>query len=199
MSAKKLVWSFRDEKTEKQVDGLNFKQAAFVNSMIPASARFSWLVWHEGLTDWMSLDECTHFNEENAEKKTAPPPAPPEKSKPKAAAPSSRGKTSSDADLNRRLNRRFAKHFKVSINLTDKVFTTHTLNLSMGGMLLEHTLPEELGKSFGVKLQRYDGTSVDLFCSAIPVPDGGRSRRVRIIGAKQEGLFRTWLLDPSLG
>lgn len=221
MGIEKAVWSFRNEKTEQQVDGLSFKQASFVFNLIPSKSRYLWLVWHEGLTDWMTLDECTHFKSDQPEEKAETPAAPrPELTKTvkasSKAAPASKGKTKEktntgitntvrtrpgpDPDDNRRFTRRFLKHFKVTIDINGKAFMTHTLNLSMGGMLLEHPMPlDGTLKSFPVRLERHDGAKVDLFCSMIRVPNGLNSKRLRIIGVKQEGLFRSWLLDPSLG
>jgi hypothetical protein len=200
MKVTDVYWSFLNEDSELQTDGLTFQQAKFVADLIPQVARASWLVWHEGILDWIVLEECIDLMSSSPEDSKYLPPFPPER---KSKVPAAGGgqtpnaNARSTAQIDKRVNRRFFKKFGLEIIWPGVKFVTTTVNISMGGILLVDEIPEPIGKTFNVLLSRKDGTQIKIFCAQLrpPKSDSGGSKRLRIIGAEHEGLLHNWLLD----
>lgn len=205
MDNKDAYWSFFHELTGRQVDRLTFVQAEFVYDLINPSDYFSWLVWYQGATEWLPLENCAELHKG--------PSIPPRVSMDPTATASATATATATAkdentnvtstavqkaiDSDKRLTRRFTKAFKAEIQMKDgTVFSTMTVNASMGGMEVKEALPATLGKTFEVTLSRVNGNSLKVFCSIIKLPQGHTAtHRLRIIGTNQEGLYRSWLLD----
>ena len=196
-----IHWSFLHEGSGRQVDGLSLAQATFVYSVIPRSERKFYLVWHQGLPEWERLEDCKYFVEED------PHPAFDFSELDTATAAESvlksldlkTAKPQDNFEAEKRGTKRFAKMYKVEIRLADnKVFASRTVDISLGGMQLKDALPLELSKTFEVVLSRMNGTSLKIFCSMIRIPKSTTpTKRLRIIGTNQEGMFRNWLLEAS--
>lgn len=199
MSYKDVYWSFYHEEDGLSEDGLTFGQAQFVYKLIPARDRLGWLVWCEEWTDWLPLDECGMLG--LREQKMRLPPSPPVvKSKTKLSSESA-GELLSNAEtqqMNRRLTRRFVKYYRAEISGDGKVFQTTTINLSMGGLLLQDPVPPDLGVKVKVRLTRKNGDEVEMFCAVIKTAKGpSLATRLRIVNIEKEGVLRSWLIDPE--
>src|SRR5436305_1749605 len=125
MSEPLVTWSFLNQETGQSVDGLNFAQAQFVTSMIDHKSRVAWLVWHNGLSDWITLDECDQLIGTLTRERPLPPIPPnrPRAGKVKSAQDdglkdmvTNLHESKSERD-DKRANRRFSKNFQVEIML----------------------------------------------------------------------------------
>jgi hypothetical protein len=191
-----VFWSFLNEVTHQQADGLSFQQAEFIESIIPTENRGAWLVWHEGLNDWVALDECKEFGGRHNAGRMSPP-LPPKRD---SSIENSDASTRLQMKIDNRLNRRFVKNFAVEIIGQSATFQTKTVNLSVGGMKLYEPLPAIVGATFNAVLKRKNGLQLTLFCALLRTPKGvdETNDRIRILGAEKEGVLRSWLMDSDI-
>lgn len=196
MSSRSVYWSFLNEENGRQIDGLTFLQAEFIASLISKEDRFSWLIWHEGLPEWRPMEESSELANVAEMPSMASPPKPPRN----VTGKSSEKEPKIKSEVDQRLARRFLKSFGISIKRSDgSTFQTKTVNLSMGGMLLQDDLPKDLPKSFEVTIHRKENQALSVFCTTLRLPAEGRAnRRLRIVGTTQEGTLRNWLVDEAI-
>ena len=142
-------WSLVNEVTHLQADGLNYQQAEFVVAIIPNDQKENWLVWHEGLANWIPLLESKELTGQKPTGRRAPP-LPPQRESQELSASDAGGRAQMKID--NRLNRRFVKKFSVEIFGMSGSFKTTTINVSLGGMRLQDPIPAIVGNKFNVLL-----------------------------------------------
>lgn len=226
MRAASVNWSLYSEISGRQIDGLTFTQVkGFVACIPPEQAEF-WLAWHEGIAAWAPLTEFPLLFEQNRTNERRPPPVPPPvrprtpAAVERAPAPDSlSGVSEKEVELNdeltsvafelhrgggmdRRLNRRYQKmeryqKFKVEFGVPGGVFSTCTIDISIGGMLLEDLVPPDAPALFNARVSRRDGSSIQMFCKIITLPDGKPTARLKAVNMNHEEILRSWLLDSS--
>jgi hypothetical protein len=74
------------------------------------------------------------------------------------------------------------------------ILKAETLDISMGGLLLNQVLPEGSKTQVKVRLMK-GGQSINTLCQNIPDRQGRPSRRFRFIDVDKMELLRTWLIN----
>lgn len=87
----------------------------------------------------------------------------------------------------RRLARRYPRKLDFKATHEDKVFTTRTLDISMGGMSLETIVPDWLPRTFRAELSLND-SRVRIVCKRI------NANQLRLMEAGSWDLIRQWLV-----
>jgi hypothetical protein len=211
---KPVSWSFLNQETGQSVDGLTFEQARFVTVMIDHKSRMAWLVWHDGLTDWMNLDECEQLIG-SITKNRPHPPIPP--NRPSSKRANKNQPLSGEHDMaqflefshisksepkhDKRAFRRFQKNFRVDIVTHMGTFKVVTENISFGGMVFQTLLPRQVGKTFHATIVRHNGARLKVLCEQIRPPRGATeksSRRVRFVKIEDSEVLNSWLVDQGL-
>lgn len=174
-----LLWSLYDEIRGRQIDGLTLTQLNGVLGLLNESDRAECLIWHEGLSDWKTIPDFPELVEGLSGERATPKPA--------QLPPS--------ADL--RMTRRFQIDFVATVSHPDGIFMTRTINISLGGVLLADPPPDKLPLRFQITLSRDDGETIRLQCMRVPVPGGGKTRRLKFIHFDDDSALRRWLLDAK--
>lgn len=193
MNAESLYWSLMNRDDLRQVSGLTFEQAKFIVGLLAPEEHENWLAWHEGLTEWKPLIKLKQLTQSGEGPRIAHPPLPPPLD----------GEGDALAEIeepvvDRRLNRRFLKEFKVKIlGVSGGVFSTETLNVSSSGMLLRDPVPDAVGKSFSCELTREDGSKMKLFCSVVKDAHEAKGTRIKFLDVSQPKVLLAWLIDAK--
>ncbi len=205
-----IKWSFLNQETGQNVDGLDFEQARFVTSMIDHKTRMAWLVWHDGLADWMNLDECDQLIGTVTRQRPIPP-IPPNRPGAKKSNPAPQEgemsqilvtKHESKSEHNdKRVHRRFRKNFQVEIMTPTGAIKVVTENISHGGMMFQTALPEQVARTFSATIVRSNKARLQVFCKQIRPPRGAPEtgcRRVQFLRVEEYELLNAWLLDRAI-
>jgi hypothetical protein len=192
MEFEEKLWSLFNELADRQIDGLKIEDAEFVVALIPTSERYSWLVWNDGLGDWINLIECQELSKIPTMQSQI-------ESKEIAAIKES---ISTKIEplierIDQRLSRRFAKVLPVEVIGQSGSFFTQTEDISVGGIKVRDPIPDYIGKNFVIILSNRSGEQIKLFCVAIRTPNAkpDGAHRMRILGGEKVGLLRSWLLE----
>ena len=96
-----------------------------------------------------------------------------------------------------RKNRRFKKRYEITIMVGDKTFETHSLDISVGGILLEDTLPDWVDGNFKVRIRKPNiKQQIELTACLIEVKDSEQVNRVGILplqSGSDEKNLENWL------
>ena len=199
-------WSLFCETSGRQIDGLTYTQAKGVLLSIPPDQRGFWLAWHELISEWKPASDFPELQEDNREKERMSPPVASKatdshafKAKPhgktldKSEDPTVGLKLEADGEVDKRMNRRFHKRLEVTINIGPKSYQTHTENISLGGMLIAHYIPNTGNEKIMAILS--NGTeSLAIPCALIAEPSGGKPRRLRFLTDQHNSKLFSWLL-----
>jgi hypothetical protein len=198
-------WSLYNEFKDIRIDGLTFTQTKGYVQCLEESHRGAWLAWHEGIPDWRPLENFPDLFSENRDREKALPPVPPATKnqvfeETHADFEAGEYNLKSETNQDHRLHRRYQKRYSVKTAALGKGFQTFSVNLSMGGILLENEIPDKFGASFMLLVGRAQGDQIEIFCEMIFSPEGKRTKRVRIRSMNHaiEAKLRGWLLDPRV-
>ncbi len=192
MEPSSLYWSILNRNDLRQINGLTFDQARFVVSLLDKNSLTAWLAWHEGLSKWTPLKDFKELFTPSSTPARQLPPTPPAKVEEKELT-----LDSNPANIDKRMNRRILKNFKVEVVDPRGVkFETRTTNVSTGGMALQNGVPEDFGKSFQCKISRADGSSILAYCSI--AKDTGERDRIKFMDVAQIKILMSWLIDSSI-
>ena len=212
------TWSLYNRVEKLRVDDLRPDQVRTILLAIPPSQLSNWYACQEGDLQWVALESVSEFYMDsmaNRQKASALPKASGDDSSNETPdfndviLPVSRAKTNQRRPLfedapdnviagdfevksedreDRRSSVRYPRKIEVRIVLGKKVFSTHTLNISMGGMKLAQELPDWMPRTFRAELA-LNGQSVYVFCKKIG-PD-----QVRLMESDSWSMIRQWLVN----
>jgi hypothetical protein len=192
MEPSALYWSILNRNDLRQVNGLTYSQARFIVSLIEKNSYSAWLVWHEGLPKWTPLKDFKELYAPSSSETMQLPPTPPSQIDEDEVVLNSK-----PSNIDKRMNRRILKNFKVEISDPRGVqFETRTTNVSTGGMALEKGVPEDFGKSFQCKISRADGSSILAYCSL--AKESGERNRLKFMEVAQIRILMSWLIDSAI-
>lgn len=96
-----------------------------------------------------------------------------------------------------RKNRRFKKRYEITILVGDKSFETHSLDISVGGILLEEPLPDWIKGNFKVRIRKPNiKQQIELTACLIESLNGEKTDRVGILplqSGTDEKNLENWL------
>lgn len=208
-----LVWSVYNERQGIQIDQLSFEQAWKIVASSDSKTRVHWLLWHEGLTSWRSVSDFEGSEDFLRQVHKIPftfPAVPSEEDRRRAEEEREIGvfdfqdtNVAINLDDSRlrddRAHRRFRQRYLVEIEVGEGRFTTHTADISLGGMRLEDPLPPSVAGPFQARLIQESGTGLIVKCGLVDPHELDRERVRFMLTEEKIEILRTWLLEHPLG
>lgn len=165
------TWSFFHLLTGDRTDGVSKSEALRKFASIPAHERAYWMVWTQGLEDWIALSEADRrfFSQASMAKTQAPKPS---------------------LESERRRHSRREARFRVILKRGQECFRTFSKDVSRGGAKLERQAPKRmLGQPCEIFIARPDlRDSIRLI--GVPVADERDLMRVRFTNVDADSLKR---------
>ncbi len=214
------LWCLYIPNEKRILKGLLFDEARAVISSLPEDQVDRWLVWQEDWPDWKKVSEVEGLAELLFRPlSVAPPPVPGTKTL--AAVDAITGtltmvtspgefRPPSDDDFVRlealdpegggsvvdlRKSKRFQRRYEIALIQEGRYFKSHTIDISVGGMLLEDPIPEWISGYFKVRIKKpHLKQQVEL--AACIIEDAADKRRVAILAlknSKDEQDLEMWL------
>ncbi len=216
MSTSNFKWSLYNPKTEVQIDGLKLSQAQSIVANLNIRDLKEWKAWHEGLQEWQVLSKFAELIEANVAVESPKP------IRTKAVQENgfmvksnSSGNTKlsfelSDEEFSKtslqilegsqkesRMNSRFTRTYEVKIHVNAIAYSCLTLDVSLGGMRIDRSLPASANNATLVCDLIWNKKQIRLSCKVIPDPKSKGSSRLIIKNLKDIDELRSFLLEGS--
>lgn len=205
------LWSLYNSVDKIQIDDLKTEQVRIVLLSIPTVRMKDWMICKKGDVHWQSLLQVPEFFEDVRDLKGDTQgielEASPAK---KAPAPPSRRPLFEDINLDsedtlslmdetqsfaevkeRRTARRYVKTLELVIKTSGINFQTETVDVSMSGLSVKDTLPENLKKQFPATLS-YKGYHLKVVLER--VEDDPTGSKLKIHDVDQWDTLRSWVV-----
>lgn len=211
------TWSLYNRVEDLRVDDLRPDQVRTIMLAIPPSQLSNWYACQEGDLQWVALESVSEFYMDamaNRQKSTPLAKAAGDDSGTPdfngVILPVSRSKTNQRRPLfedmpenveapdfevkneedreERRTSVRYPRKIAVSAVVGTNTFSTHSENVSMGGMKTVHPIPDWLPRTFKAQLS-LNGQTVNVYCKKIG------AQQVRLMDADSWEIIRQWLVN----
>ncbi len=200
------LWCLLSSVTGQSLNGLTFSETRAAVSAL-ADTRVDWLVWREGWTKWKPLVQVRELLEPIHREMKQNPPAyeiqmdDVEKQVRDIFSSETDEWTQSTVDyqtatkdletlgheFQNRLHKRLKKRFKVQIVQSSNKFTSHTIDVSVGGILIEDVLPDWVVGYCQVFLIRPSNKkAIEITCFLVENQAPHDRRRLQILPLKDE-------------
>lgn len=125
-------WALYNSRSKDQIVGLTLDEARVILSKVSDDLRPHWFAWKNGWADWTPVNHVTEFASAKPASSTA-----------KSKAPDKAAAATEAKD--RRKHERFKIQMRVVIvSENGHAFRSSTRDISKGGMLLAHPIPEKV-------------------------------------------------------
>lgn len=192
-----LTWSIYYKVDEVRLDGVRTDQVRAILCGMREEVLPFWMVWEEGTETWRPARTIMP-NLRGLETAAPWPALPPAQALAAPTDPSSRGLFEIDpiaaptSSSKQRGSPRQNQSLEVVLDLNGKLVTTRTVNISLGGMLLETALPHEPKTPFSVVVKK-DGEELHMRCRLLPSSED--KPRLFIDHCNKLSLLRSWILS----
>ena len=214
------LWCLYEKRSQKVVNGLLFDEARAIVSSIDVAFILDWYAWREDWPDWKPVSEVEGLSEPiYRQMSVSPPPAPSNTSTASRlkSVPNNNIQSDLDFESNKfkqqdsssykssfsnfilRNKKRYKKRMPVAIiGSEEQIFRTFTVDVSVGGLLLETKLPNWVTGYFKVRLgKEQTKQQVELMCCLAENQNPDERYRVVILpltSAKDEKDLENWLV-----
>lgn len=205
-------WCLLNSDSNLSLNGLTFNEARAAVNALPLDSRIDWVVWREGWTRWKPLVQVRELLEPLSRTlEVMPPPYESQLDQVESqilhafrddeelvnANTATRDLEVTDHQFVERVHKRLRRRFKVHINQGTNKFTTHTVDVSVGGLLLEDVLPDwVVGYCQVVLVRKETKQAVEVTCYLVENQSPKDRRRLQIVALKDrqaEDELEKWL------
>jgi hypothetical protein len=211
------LWCLYDNVNKRVIEGLLFDEARAVISSLETEVLEHWWAWRDDWADWKAISEVAGLTEIIYRASTTKYPDPSTLGQVDARTIAPQGlhtvQETSLADLSvakieseesdisnvtftLRSSKRFKKRYSVYIELDEKMFKSHTRDISVGGLNLEDPLPSWVQGHFKVRIGKPNNKKqIELKCCLVEL-DNEERRRIQILPLQKiedEKALEAWI------
>jgi len=216
------LWCLYDNSKKRVIEGLLFDEARAVISSLETEVLEHWWAWRDDWADWKPVSEVAGLTEiiYRASATKYPDPSTLGQVDSRLLAPqglhsvestsiedlsvaklSDANSKDEESDISNvtftlRSSKRFKKRYTVYIELDEKMFKSHTRDISVGGLNLEDPLPSWVQGHFKVRIGKPNSKKqIELKCCLVDL-DNEERRRIQILPLQKvedEKALEAWI------
>lgn len=189
------VWSLYNHVKEKQLHQLTLQEVSAIYAALPDDARQCWLVWRDGWKEWHPISKVSEIIKAaeaivaRHNRKNLP-------ALPNALDRETQADSGNLAYVHRK-SERLQIRLGVEVICNGQIFRSHSQDISLGGIRLEHNIPDWVAGYSSVILTHANGDRIEFVCTIVENQKLGDKTRLEFRPSEAMKILEEWLAKFS--